>query len=103
MARPRGPSVRRTDQSAAPKKREGRQSGDLLPCLWPHRIKASPDRLGGHGGSSVRQITNAAFGRRFLPARRIFREFRAIPPVAPNDDAGEAAGVGKLRKRRRYC
>jgi hypothetical protein len=33
-----------------PQKKKVAKNGDLLPCLWPHRIKALPDRFGGHGG-----------------------------------------------------
>ena len=38
------------DAGIALHKKEGRRNGDLLPCLWPHRSKALPDRLGGLGG-----------------------------------------------------
>ena len=93
-------------QSISRRRQKKRRSPKRRPSALPMATQDQglARQIGGAwGGSSVRQSINAAVRRSFPAVRRIFQEFSGIRAIAPNDNAGAAAGVNNPWKRRRYC
>ena len=104
FARSRGAwDARQSISRRRPKKEKVAKTATFCPAYGHTGSRPRQTDWGGMGGSSVRQSINAAVGRSFPGARRIFREFSRIRAIAPNDNAGAAAGVNNPWKRRRYC
>jgi hypothetical protein len=59
----------------AARKKKAAEKATFQPCLWPHRIKALPDRFGGGmGGHPSGRHPNAALPAQFRPTAAFFMD-----------------------------
>jgi hypothetical protein len=65
-------AIRPPRSPLAATKKKAAEKATFQPCLWPHRIKALPDRFGGHGGHPSGRHPNAALSAQFRPTAAFF-------------------------------